>query len=298
MERKTEASIGSGYTGVRATGNAFWLHRKQWRRFDEYERTLNDSLAGKSLIVLCSYPLAVCGATEVLDVARNHHFAIAKRAGKWDVVQWRTPSGSAGRHETLTSREQDVFHLAAEGHTNPEISQRLSIGVRTVKGHRNLMRKLGLRNQTDLVRYALQRGCCPSTHGPAGGEAVTDTNTNTTTIAGVRSPSRLGRGAGRDSPSELALSIKPRLVIVCVSTYGSWKRGRRRRAGWPRGSPQHRAAGRSSTLLSSTLWLGLMAIACRSSRARERRTGTPATGPQGLPTTPSSVRTGGYSSER
>jgi len=159
---KLKQASAQGYTGVRATGNAFWLHRKQWRRFDEYERTLNDSLAGKSLIVLCSYPLAVCGATEVLDVARNHHFAIAKRAGKWDVVQWRTSSGSAGRHETLTNREQDVFHLAAEGHTNPEISQQLSIGVRTVEGYRaNLMRKLGLRNQTDLVRYALQRGLLP-----------------------------------------------------------------------------------------------------------------------------------------
>jgi DNA-binding NarL/FixJ family response regulator len=69
------------------------------------------------------------------------------------------PSSSAERYETLTSRERDVFHLAAEGHTNPEISQRLFIGVRTVEGYRaNLMRKLGLRNQTDLVRYALQGG--------------------------------------------------------------------------------------------------------------------------------------------
>jgi DNA-binding CsgD family transcriptional regulator len=159
---KLEQASARGYAGVRATGNAFWLHRKQWRRFDEYERTLNDSLAGKSMIVLCSYPLVVCGATEVLDVARNHHFAIAKRAGKWEVVQWRMPSSSAERYETLTSRERDVFHLAAEGHTNPEISQRLFIGVRTVEGYRaNLMRKLGLRNQTDLVRYALQGGPLP-----------------------------------------------------------------------------------------------------------------------------------------
>ena len=120
------------------------------------------------MIVLCSYPLVVCGATEVLDVARNHHFAIAKRAEKWEVVQWRTPSSSAERYETLTSRERDVFHLAAEGHTNPEISQRLSIGVRTVETYRaNLMRKLGLRNQTDLVRYALQGDCCPSRGGSA-----------------------------------------------------------------------------------------------------------------------------------
>jgi PAS domain S-box-containing protein len=64
--------------------------------------------------------------------------------------------------ETLTTREREVLFLAAEGHTNPKIARRLSIGVRTVESHRaNLMRKLGLRNQTELVRYAVQRGLLP-----------------------------------------------------------------------------------------------------------------------------------------
>jgi two-component system response regulator NreC len=52
-----------------------------------------------------------------------------------------------------------VLRLAAEGQTNPEIADRLEIGARTVEAHRaQLMRKLGVRNQTDLVRYALRRG--------------------------------------------------------------------------------------------------------------------------------------------
>jgi PAS domain S-box-containing protein len=65
-------------------------------------------------------------------------------------------------YETLTTRERQVLFLAAEGHTNPKIARRLSIGVRTVESHRaNLMRKLRLRNQTELVRYAVQRGLLP-----------------------------------------------------------------------------------------------------------------------------------------
>lgn len=62
-------------------------------------------------------------------------------------------------YEALTHREREVLHLAAEGRTSSEIADRLGISPRTAEAHRgNLMHKLGLRNQTDLVRYAVRRG--------------------------------------------------------------------------------------------------------------------------------------------
>lgn len=65
-------------------------------------------------------------------------------------------------YNTLTAREREVLQLAAEGHSNSDISARLFISPRTVEIHRaNLMRKLGLRNQTDLIRFALRRGIVP-----------------------------------------------------------------------------------------------------------------------------------------
>ncbi len=65
-------------------------------------------------------------------------------------------------YETLTTREREVLQLSAEGYTNPEIAARLFISPRTVETHRaNVMHKLGLRSQTDLIRYALQRGIVP-----------------------------------------------------------------------------------------------------------------------------------------
>jgi DNA-binding NarL/FixJ family response regulator len=64
--------------------------------------------------------------------------------------------------ETLTTREREVLHLAAEGHSNPEIAARLGISPRTAETHRaNLMRKLGLHSQTELIRYAMRRGILP-----------------------------------------------------------------------------------------------------------------------------------------
>jgi two-component system response regulator NreC len=62
-------------------------------------------------------------------------------------------------YDTLTMREREVLKMAAEGLGSHEIAERLSISPRTVEVHRaNMMRKLSLSNQTELVRYALQRG--------------------------------------------------------------------------------------------------------------------------------------------
>src|SRR5262249_2343245 len=68
----------------------------------------------------------------------------------------------ADPYETLTAREREVLQLTAEGHSGAAIAGRLFISPRTVETHRaNLMRKLGLRNQKELIRYALQRPTTP-----------------------------------------------------------------------------------------------------------------------------------------
>jgi len=65
-------------------------------------------------------------------------------------------------YETLTTREHEVLHLAAEDRTYPEIAAVLGISPSTVETHRaHLMQKLGLRTKTDLIRYALHRGILP-----------------------------------------------------------------------------------------------------------------------------------------
>jgi transcriptional regulator with GAF, ATPase, and Fis domain len=76
-----------GYVGVRVTGDTAWLERKHWKDFCEYEDTLNESIANQRLAVLCTYPLAACGAQEILDVVRTHEFAVTKRRGSWDVIE-------------------------------------------------------------------------------------------------------------------------------------------------------------------------------------------------------------------
>ena len=72
--------------------------------------------------------------------------------------------GSLPAHEEapcgpLTPRECEVLRLVAEGHTNQDIADRLGLSRKTVDAHRtNLMRKLGLHDVTELVKYALRNG--------------------------------------------------------------------------------------------------------------------------------------------
>ncbi len=59
----------------------------------------------------------------------------------------------------LTSREQEVLHLIAEGMTNGDIADVLSISPHTVTRHRaNLMKKLNVHNRVELVNVANSRG--------------------------------------------------------------------------------------------------------------------------------------------
>jgi DNA-binding NarL/FixJ family response regulator len=71
----------------------------------------------------------------------------------------KTAGPTLDAYDTLSTRERQVLHLVAEGHTNAEIGTRLFVSVRTVETHRaNLMRKLKLHSQSELIRYALRRG--------------------------------------------------------------------------------------------------------------------------------------------
>ena len=61
--------------------------------------------------------------------------------------------------EALTNREREILQMTAEGKTTAEMAKVLSISPRTAELHRSrMMKKLGLHNQAEVLRYALKRG--------------------------------------------------------------------------------------------------------------------------------------------
>jgi two-component system response regulator NreC len=59
----------------------------------------------------------------------------------------------------LTDREREILQLVAEGHTNKDVAEMLSLSIRTVQNHRaHLMEKLGIHDRSELVKYAIKKG--------------------------------------------------------------------------------------------------------------------------------------------
>jgi two-component system, NarL family, response regulator NreC len=107
------------------------------------------------------------------DLIAAVHAAMAGRRFLSAPLQERAIDAYAGRagdeprplnrYDVLTAREREVLQLAAQGMSNAEIGDRLAISPRTAETHRaNLLRKLGLTTQTELVRFAVGRCLIPA----------------------------------------------------------------------------------------------------------------------------------------
>ncbi len=69
------------------------------------------------------------------------------------------PGTDAPPHDTLSTREFEVFQRLVAGDSVTVIAQQLHLSVKTVSTHKaNLMHKLGISSPTDLVRYAIRHG--------------------------------------------------------------------------------------------------------------------------------------------
>lgn len=62
------------------------------------------------------------------------------------------------KYDLLSDREREVLVLLAEGLAIKEVAARLDLSSKTVDAHRSkLMRKLGLRDRSELIRYAIRK---------------------------------------------------------------------------------------------------------------------------------------------
>jgi DNA-binding NarL/FixJ family response regulator len=96
----------------------------------------------------------------VRAAAAGHHFVGTLFAElPVEVYLKKARARPANPLDALTRRERQMVCLAAQGHSSGEVAAQLHISPRTAEMHRaRMMHKLGLRNQTEVVRFALRHG--------------------------------------------------------------------------------------------------------------------------------------------
>lgn len=86
IEKEQEA-IRRGFDGLRVSGNTFWLGKKDWKNFKDYEKEVDKVIGQHRMLAICLYSLEKCGALEVLDIVSNHQFALAAHNGNLEIIE-------------------------------------------------------------------------------------------------------------------------------------------------------------------------------------------------------------------
>jgi PAS domain-containing protein len=96
---KFDRALAIGYEGVRVAEDFCKLEKESWNDFVNYEKILDSITCRYPVIVLCTYSLDMCSATDMIDIVANHQFILARKEGKWEKTE------NVGRKNTAEYRQ-------------------------------------------------------------------------------------------------------------------------------------------------------------------------------------------------
>ena len=119
LSAKRERANANGLSGMRLNGSTAWLQKRSGPDFQSFELALDEVIADRRVIVLCSFPLDDSKAGEMLAAADTHHFTVAVRDGVAKIVEtFEAPP----REHSLTPRALEVLTWVARGKSAWEIA--------------------------------------------------------------------------------------------------------------------------------------------------------------------------------
>jgi PAS domain S-box-containing protein len=125
FKEKLDEALANGYAGLRINGSPAWIQAQDANVLREFEGEADHFFANEHIIASCTYPLEDSRTEFLLDVARNHQFTIARRHGKWDVLE--TPQ--------LIQAKQEIQRL------NEDLEQRVVERTRELAAANEELRK-------------------------------------------------------------------------------------------------------------------------------------------------------------
>jgi signal transduction histidine kinase len=111
-------ALEQGFQGLRLTGDTAWIERSGWDEFVAYEEAINQTFGRFRIVGLCTYHLEKCTAEDVIDICRNHQFALTRRHGEWELIE----------SSTLKAAKEDLARL------NQQLEQRVEERTSALEG--------------------------------------------------------------------------------------------------------------------------------------------------------------------
>jgi PAS domain S-box-containing protein len=106
---KLHTALQRGFEGIRVSGNTAWLEDADWASFADYEAAVNSVIGKHQMMALCTYSLELCGASEIMDVIKNHEFALIKRQGQWELIASQERRAAIESLERSEERFRSLF---------------------------------------------------------------------------------------------------------------------------------------------------------------------------------------------
>jgi PAS domain S-box-containing protein/putative nucleotidyltransferase with HDIG domain len=107
---KEKLALQKGFDGLRFSGNTSWLQREAWEQFADYEQAVDRVIGGHRMIVICSYCMDKCMASDVIALVNNHRFTLFGQKGNWEVAQ----SARLQRVEHGLQQSEERYRVLAE----------------------------------------------------------------------------------------------------------------------------------------------------------------------------------------
>lgn len=101
---KLNQVLTKGYSGIRVTSSLASIGNN-WSNISGFEERINDIIGRYRMTMVCTYSLVKCGAYEVIDVVRNHEFALIKRGNEWELIE----SSGVRPVEEVVAKSRDFY---------------------------------------------------------------------------------------------------------------------------------------------------------------------------------------------
>ena len=147
VDKLNQASA-KGYDGLRITGNTFWLKKRDWKSFADYEAEVDRVIHKYRMIAICTYSIDKCGANEVLDVVARHCTGLILREGKWETVKkakrkWRATI-KRRKPRDLMRIYADILRAASSGVSKSRLVSKANLNFLRFKRILKVMTENGL----------------------------------------------------------------------------------------------------------------------------------------------------------